>query len=327
MVPVFNKAPYLREVLGTLNAAVRSYGDAELIVVDHESTDGGAAILAVLEPAPDVSLSAPRGTIAAARNLGAARATGSHLSFVDADCVVPVDYLDRVAEVIAAVDAGACGCRVRPPASSAWPADAWHGIHAFGRDGARAWLAGASLTVERAAFESVGGFDEAKETQEDIEFCSRLRGAGYRIWEAQSLSATHLDNPATLSGFFRKEAWRARGAFDGRSGKGADRATLAMALHLALLGAGAALAWGGPGPEAVRVAVTLALAFAVPLASVLFRGSRARRLYRPAAGVVLYQAYYLARAAAFVRSVWKRWAGPDAGEAVDGRPPLTATRH
>ena len=46
VVPVFNKARFLPAALDSIVAAVRSYGDAELIVVDHGSTDGSRELLA-----------------------------------------------------------------------------------------------------------------------------------------------------------------------------------------------------------------------------------------------------------------------------------------
>lgn len=303
VVPVFNKAPFIGDVLGALTTAVRAYGDAELIVVDHDSTDGGAEILAALDPAPDVSLIRPRGTIASARNQGAARATGTHVSFVDADCLVPPDYLDRLAGVFGAVCAEAVGCHVAPPPGSAWPVEVWYRVHASPEDGPRLWLPATALTVTRAAFESVGRFDDAKETHEDVEFCARLHAAGFRIWETHSITVTHLDNPATLGAFFTKEAWRARGAFDGRKAGGTDRPTVAMVCHLMLLAAGSGLALGGPGSAAVRAGAAVALASTVPLASVLLRTWRNNHLVRPMAALVLYQVYYLARLAALLRSV------------------------
>jgi GT2 family glycosyltransferase len=311
VVPVFNKAPFLREVIGSLAAAIRAYGDGELIAVDHESTDGSSEILASVAPGPNIVLRAGRGTIAAARNQGAALAGGSHLCFVDADCVVPVEYLSRVAEVLGTVSAEAVGCRVRLPAEVSWVAEVWDRIHASGGDGYRLWLSAAAITVERRAFESIGGYNEAMETQEDVELCSHLRRAGFRIWESHQLAATHLDNPETLRSFLRKEAWRARGAF-GRSLAGSpDRPTLAMYLHLALIGVAVALMLVFSVPIAVRCLAVLALAFSVPIGSVAFRAWRNRQLYRPFAALVLYQAYYLARLAAFVRSLagrdWMRF--------------------
>ncbi|HQU33369.1 MAG: hypothetical protein B7Z68_02675 [Acidobacteria bacterium 21-70-11] len=326
LVPVHNKAPVLRAVLTRLVSAVRSYGNAELIVVDHDSTDGSGEIVAALDPGPDIVVCSPVGTAAAARNLGAAHATGTHLTFVDADCVVTEDYLERLAEVVTSVNAAAVGGHVCAPVSSAWVADVWQRIHVPAGDGPRRWLSAAGLTVERGAFERVGGFDETKETQEDVEFCGRLRRAGYRIWGASALAVIHLDNPSTLAGFFRKEAWRATGAFDGRTRRGSDRPTLAMAVHLALVGGGAAVSIRGPGPEMVRLASTFALSFAVPSFTVAVRAWCNRRLYRPAAAVVLYQAYYLARVTALVQSscgrVHKMAASAPRGAAVGDPLPL-----
>lgn len=301
VVPVFNKAPFLPVVVQSLAAAVRTYGDAELIVVDHCSTDGSSEILTSASPGPEVLVSSARGTIAAARNEGAALASGSHLCFVDADCVVPSDYLERVTEVLGTIPAEAVGCKVTLPPGTPWVTEVWDRIHASAQDGYRPWLCGANLTLGRTLFESVGGFDETLETQEDVELCVRLREAGCRLWESHRLAVTHLDNPESLKGFWRKEAWRARGAFGVRGFWKASRPTLAMYLHVALIGLGLGQLVAAPWSGTIRFLTLLLLWFAVPIGSVVYRSWRNRKVYRPFCAIALYQTYYLARLAALVR--------------------------
>jgi glycosyltransferase involved in cell wall biosynthesis len=89
VVPVHNVARYLDICLESL--AAQTYRDLEVVLVDDGSTDGSGDI-ADAWPARDqrfrVVHQANRG-LGAARNAGAALATGDHLAFVDADDVLP----------------------------------------------------------------------------------------------------------------------------------------------------------------------------------------------------------------------------------------------
>ncbi|MEV0716281.1 glycosyltransferase [Asanoa sp. NPDC050611] len=89
VVPVHNVAPYLDSCLGSL--ARQTYRDLDVVLVDDGSTDGSGE-LAAAWPARDPRFrlvrQANRG-LGAARNAGAALATGDYLAFVDADDVLP----------------------------------------------------------------------------------------------------------------------------------------------------------------------------------------------------------------------------------------------
>ncbi|SNT57825.1 CDP-glycerol glycerophosphotransferase [Asanoa hainanensis] len=89
VVPVHNVARYLDICLESL--AAQTYRDLEVVLVDDGSTDGSGS-LADAWPARDprfrVVHQANAG-LGAARNAGAALATGDYLAFVDADDVLP----------------------------------------------------------------------------------------------------------------------------------------------------------------------------------------------------------------------------------------------
>ena len=96
IVPAYNHCDDLARCLAALHAEVSP--SSELIVVDDASTDatphvaatGGAQVLRLEKN------SGP----GAARNLGAARAAGEVLLFVDADVVVAAGTLDRVIQCL-----------------------------------------------------------------------------------------------------------------------------------------------------------------------------------------------------------------------------------
>jgi glycosyltransferase involved in cell wall biosynthesis len=112
--------------------------------------------------------------IAAARNGGAAAATGEVLCFVDADSRLHPASFDRIDDVLRPnVVAGATG--VRPERWSPGFAVTWALMIPF------VWLTGMDTGVvfcRRADFAAIGGYDESLLFAEDVDFLLRLRRLG-----------------------------------------------------------------------------------------------------------------------------------------------------
>lgn len=305
IVPVFNKAPLLAASLDSIVAAVRSYGDAELIAVDHGSTDGSREMLGSRYAADARILDGKGGTIAGVRNRGARAATGSVLSFIDADCVIPPDYLSRVRDVLASTGAGATGAEVVPPASPSWVEDVWYRLHRRADDGEQEWIGSANLAVVRQAFDAVGGFDERLVTGEDTELCQRLRSRGYRIYESKRLSAVHLDNARTVRAFYRKEVWRGLGMFGTVRPGSIDKPTVMTVVHLALCAAAIVALVFGPWAWPGRAAAAGVLLAIVPAVTLVYRARAGGSLSRPLHALLLYEMYYAARGAAMARLLFR----------------------
>jgi GT2 family glycosyltransferase len=300
IVAVHDKATVLRDALGSVVRAAAGRSDAEVIVVDHASTDGSSALLPLIAPnARIVALGA--GTAALARNRGAAAATGTYLCFLDADVRVPADYLDRLSAVLAETGADAAGCTVTAPVTAGWIARTWDLLHAPSSDGWRPWLAAANFAVRRDAFEQVGGFSEGLITGEDAELCLRLTGAGVRIFEALRLSADHLDNPSSLAAFFRKEHWRGLGMLATVRRDRVDRPTAMTLFHgvMLMLAVGAVMLL----PPAGAILAAPTLAFVAPAVTVAYRRRKNGIAAPLLESLTLYQLYYLARLSALARII------------------------
>jgi glycosyltransferase involved in cell wall biosynthesis len=85
IVPTFNQAAFVRRAIeSALEQRLPHEGEVEVIVVDDESTDGTPAVAAEFGSAIRYLRQANRRE-GAARNLGAARATGRYLAFLDSD--------------------------------------------------------------------------------------------------------------------------------------------------------------------------------------------------------------------------------------------------
>src|SRR5262245_38724111 len=193
VVPAYNQAASIAECLSALEAAAAA--DTEIIVVDDGSTDDTFSRAARTSARVYRMLRNSRHS--AARNYGARRARGRILFFVDADVVVGSGALDRIRSALAAhTDAaavfGSYDAHPRAPGIvSQYRNLLHHFVHQHGNPEASTFWAGCGA-VRRAAFEAVGGFDEAQFGIEDIELGYRLRRAGYRIVLDRDLLVTHL---------------------------------------------------------------------------------------------------------------------------------------
>ena len=107
IIPLYNKAPYIRKALESVLA--QTYADYELIIIDDGSTDGSAEIAEAIlqDPASRLIASSPHRLIrqansgvSAARNNGVAQAQGDYIAFLDADDWWEPTYLERMAQLI-----------------------------------------------------------------------------------------------------------------------------------------------------------------------------------------------------------------------------------
>ena len=160
------------------------------------------AILAAADP-PDelIIIEAPAGAgPAAARNIGARRATGSVLIFVDSDVIVHHDAFTRIQAAFAADPelVAVFGSYDDVPSShgavSTFRNLLHHYVHQSSPGTATTFWAGLGA-VRTDAFLAVGGFDSARfpvSSVEDIELGLRLAAAGGQIALDPAIQGTHL---------------------------------------------------------------------------------------------------------------------------------------
>ena len=107
IIPLYNKAPYIRKALESVLA--QTYADYELIIIDDGSTDESAEIAEAIlqDPASRLIASSPHRLIrqansgvSAARNNGVAQASGDYIAFLDADDWWEPTYLEKMAQLI-----------------------------------------------------------------------------------------------------------------------------------------------------------------------------------------------------------------------------------
>jgi GT2 family glycosyltransferase len=214
VIPALNEERHIGGCLQSIRALTlpANVNETEIIVVDNQSTDqtaqiarqAGARVIQVVPGRPSV-----------ARNAGARSARGSWLAFVDADCELPRDWLNRcAAELARDTRAVAVGGAAAPPARNApWVTRAWHSLaHTLADSKVRhvRWLPTFNLLVRRDAFERVGGFDETLTTCEDCALGFKLSVCGHLIHDPLS-HVVHLGESRSLMELFQREAWRTAG--------------------------------------------------------------------------------------------------------------------
>jgi O-antigen biosynthesis protein len=157
----------------------------EILVVDDGSTDQTSSIAASF---PHVRLiqQAPSG-LSVARNTAAAAATGDIFVYTDDDCVPEEDWLIRLAWLFHDSRwAAGGGPNIPPPPRNATEAvvGAAPGgpTHVLIDEEEAEHIPGCNLAVRREAFEAIGGFNPVFHAAgDDVDFCWRLRDAGFRI--------------------------------------------------------------------------------------------------------------------------------------------------
>lgn len=301
IVPVYNKIAFLRASLDSIVAAARQHGNVELVFVDHQSTDGSWELLA--EYACVASIHRMRGgTISAVRNFGVRQSRAPLLAFIDCDCVVPASHFAEMQRVFAGSNAVAAGREYDIPAAPHWTERTWYGLHALQHDNQCRFINAGNFAVRRAAFESIGGFDEALGTGEDSDICARLSSRGGVLLETGSLNVVHLGNPKSVAAFFRKQLWHGSGILYGGSMR-LDKATSMIVAHGVAVVSAAAAALVPGIPWMIRIVLLLALLLAVPTATVAYRAIEGGRVHEPVRAIALYSIYYLARVIALVRAL------------------------
>ncbi len=201
-----------RERIGACLRAIASMrgADFETIVVDDGSDDGTGDFVRYQFPGVRL-LSLDAAGLSAARNAGAAAAKGEILAFTDDDCEPDAEWLARLARIHQDGRFSAVGGPNLPPparnrAEAAVRAAPGAPSHVMLDDTEAEHLPGCNLSVTRAAFDAVGGFDPRFRTAgDDVDFCWRLRDAGFLLGFAPGAFVWHWRR-SSLRAFLRQQS-------------------------------------------------------------------------------------------------------------------------
>ena len=215
IIPTRDSPDLVRACLEGLERSVPA--PAQLVLVDHCTVDAEAlSLLDAAEAAGAVRLRAD-GPFNFSRlcNLGAGAATGEVLVFLNNDVVTQTpDWLAQLAHILTQPGVGVAGAELHYPDGRLQHAGIVNSLQngpqhvAAGQTSrdrgplgllnyARECLAvsGACFATRRGLFDQLGGFDEAyPEDYNDVDYCLRVREAGYLTLMAPSARLIHHES-------------------------------------------------------------------------------------------------------------------------------------
>lgn len=208
IIPALNEEKYINQCLEAIMKMDTVNMDLEIVVVDNGSTD---KTIEICESYGARVLIEREGTIASLRNYGAINSKGDLISFLDADCIVSKDWLSKALEYIRDKERIVIGFRLSIPENSNWVAKCWDLLFTKRNTTIEVdWVPSGNMIMKREAFVSINGFDETLESNEDYDFCFRIRNQGYKIISCSDTSVTHLRPPQNLAKIFQKELWHGK---------------------------------------------------------------------------------------------------------------------
>lgn len=309
----FNEAQHVARLRDSIRRLRRPAGvTVESVLVDGGSRDGTPE--AARAAGFDQVIVLPGANIPVCRNRGLAAAGGDWIAFVDGDCELAEDWLEKACPLLEGGELVLAGWPASPPEPMTWVQAAWRfhwlqknprledyrGARVVRREGFRLATT-RNMILHRAVADKVGGFNEALSTGEDTDFAYRAYLAGAVVLGYPELRVVHHGEPRTFGQFFRQQVWHANRrsyehimkATGGKVGGNAPRFAAAF-LMTSLLAAGGLI-----GSQVMGHAFFLVLALpllalvAGPAALMSWRGRTVRHFFPLCA---LYTAYGAARA-------------------------------
>lgn len=215
----FDSGDHLRSCLSHLLPAAGGV-KVQVIVVDNASTDGSADGAEEALPGTEVLQNRVNQGYGRACNLGFKSTSAPFVCFLNPDIVPEPDSLAAMLQgIVDRPEVGVLGPRLMNPDGSTYPScrvvpkmgvaigHAVFGLFSDNNRFSRAyklidvdhaaarevdWVSGAAMVVRREAFDQIGGFDEGFFMYvEDLDLCSRLRGAGWKSFYDPSSQMLH----------------------------------------------------------------------------------------------------------------------------------------
>ena len=187
IIPVRDQPGDIIECLQSLANLNYPRDKLEVIVVDDGSQSDISQVVSA--DVKVIRLAESQGA-SACRNLGAEKAHGDVLAFLDADCIARENWLNEIIPFFQTATVGAIGAYVDGYYKDSY-LDRYEEVSSPLNLGKRLLLEGntesnfyvptANMLVTREAFMATGGFKGGMHVGEDVDFCWRMRDLGYTL--------------------------------------------------------------------------------------------------------------------------------------------------
>jgi GT2 family glycosyltransferase len=225
VVLTWNSAIHIPRALAALQRQAQDV-PTEIIVVDNGSADGSPDLARTCAPDAQIVRSASNLGVARARNRGMAQARGRFILLLDIDTEMhPASLATLVGFLAAHPTVGVAGPRLVSPdgttqfscrrfptlqgkllrqlpqrVQARFPLVADEELHHIDRSVAQPvdYVIGACQLIRRATLDAVGPLDERMfYGPEDVDFCLRVRSAGWDVYYVPSAVVTHAEQRIT----------------------------------------------------------------------------------------------------------------------------------
>lgn len=191
IIATYNRLPELRELIDSVAALDFPRDRFELVISDDGSTDGTRAFIEQSSlPFSVRYLFQENKGPGEARNHGMREASGTYFLFIDSDCILPPDYLQRVDDHLQREPLDAFGgpddCHPDfPPLLKAINYSMTSFLGTGGTRGSRKAVTkfyprSFNMGIHRKIFADIGGMNKLRHGQ-DMDFSARIYAAGYRV--------------------------------------------------------------------------------------------------------------------------------------------------
>ena len=212
VIPAYNEEEHIGSCLRSVFNSDYDSAQYEVIVVDNGSQDN--TYDAALNSGKARVFRLPEGNVGAVRNYGAAKARGQILVFIDADCLMDKDWLNRAEKLIKDRPNTAYGGGVKLPSNATWVETSWLLEDSGGQPTLPKHLIGASTMLPRKLFFQIDGFNELVSSGEDTDLHNRLISENSAVFICHSLDVTHLGNAKTPMQFINRQVWHSENYID-----------------------------------------------------------------------------------------------------------------
>ena len=216
IIAAHNEAEFIADCIESVLNCGHPREFLEILVVDHSSTDATKA-LALRAGATVLQLKG--GRIGAVRNTGLRAARGEFVAYVDADCLVPSNWLQSAISILESDSTiGAVGGPGLSPDAGTWvekslaPTCLDPGVLRPVKA-----LSTCSFIARTSLLKEIGQFDETLISGEDDDISNRIRQQGLSLIWASDCHCIHRGYARTLWEVVKKEIWHGSNHIEVRS--------------------------------------------------------------------------------------------------------------